>query len=231
MTCPEERVVAFLAGELSPEEEREFDQHLLECESCWREVRVDRVARLAVERLREPAPAGLRDRVSLAISLEEPYGSSHRRRLRRAHRRGALQLAAALFVALAVGGTLAGLLATGTATDPPQVAAVVVMLTPDGHPSAALLAGEPRIVNHQQMTVRAYMIHSKEAIVATSMTPLPMPATSHLLAGSSVRAWMATDGTLALYGINRPAGQSSMFVVAAMPMAALPQVVAQLHLI
>ena len=63
------------------------------------------------------------------------------------------------------------------------------------------------------------------------MKPLPMPATSHLLAGSSLRAWMATDGTLALYGVNRPAGQPSMFIVAAMPMAALPQVAAQLRLI
>lgn len=232
MTCPEERLVAFLAGDLSAEEEREFDQHLLECESCWREVQADRLGRLAVERLSEPAPAGLRDRVSLAISLEEPHGTSHRRRRSRlGHRRGTLQLAAALFVVLAVSGTLVGLLVTGAATDPPQVAAVVAMVTPDGHPSAALLAGERQVVDRQQMTVRAYMIHDKVAIVATSMTPLPMPATSHLLAGSSLRAWMATDGTLALYGVNRPAGQPSMFVVAAMPMAALPQVAAQLHLI
>lgn len=105
------------------------------------------------------------------------------------------------------------------------------MVTPGGHPSAALLAGERRVVNRQQMTVRAYMFHGKEALVATSMTPLPMPGTSHLLAGSSLRAWMATDGSLAVCGVNRPAGQPSMFVVAAMPMAALPQVAAQLHLI
>ena len=85
--------------------------------------------------------------------------------------------------------------------------------------------------NNQLMTVRAYMVHGKEAVVATSMTPLPMPAASHLLAGSSRRAWMATDGTVALYGVNRPPGQPSMFVVAEMPMAALPQVAAQLHLI
>jgi hypothetical protein len=105
------------------------------------------------------------------------------------------------------------------------------MVTPGGHPSAALLTGERLVVNHQQMTVRAYMIHGKEAIVATSMKPLPMPARSHLLAGSSLRAWMATDGDLALYGVNRSPGQPSMFVVAAMPMAALPQVATQLRLI
>lgn len=74
MICPEDRLVTFLAGELSPQQEREFDQHLLECESCWREVQADRVGRLAIERLLEPAPAGLRDRVSLGISLKEPDG-------------------------------------------------------------------------------------------------------------------------------------------------------------
>jgi hypothetical protein len=231
--CSEERVVAFLSGELSPEEAREFDQHLLECESCWQEIQADRMGRLAVERLREPAPAGLRDRISLAISLEESGGSPHRMRRysRPTHRRGSRLLATALFLLLALGGIFAGLLASGGATDPPQVAAVVAMVTPRANPSTTLLAGERRVIDRQQMTLRAYMIHGKEAIVATSLKPLPMPATSHLIAGSSLRAWMATDGTLALYGVNRPAGQPSMFVVAAMPMAALPQVAAQLHLI
>jgi hypothetical protein len=233
VTCSEERLVAFLAGDLSPEDGREFDQHLLECESCWQEIQADRMGRLAIERLREPAPAGLSDRISLAISLEESGGAPHRIRLhsRSAHRRGSRYLAAALFVVVAVGGIVAGLLASGGAIDPPQVAAVVAMVTPHANPSTTLLAGERRVIDRQQMTLRAYMIHGKEAIVATSMKPLPMPASSHLIAGSSLRAWMATDGTLALYGVNRPAGQPSMFVVAAMPMAALPQVAAQLHLI
>jgi hypothetical protein len=189
------------------------------------------VGRLAVEHLSEPAPAGLRDQVSLAISLGDPGGASHRRRLRPAHRRGSLQLVAGLFIVLAAGGTLMGLFGTGGTTDPPQIATVVAMFTPGAPPSTALLAGERRVVNRQPIMVRAYMVHGKETIVATSMKPLPMPATSHLLAGSSLRTWMATDGSLALYGINRPAGQLSMFVVAAMPMAELPQVAAQLHLI
>ena len=113
MTCPEERLVAFLAGELSPEEEREFDQHLLECESCWREVQVDRLGRLAVEQLREPAPVGLGDRISLAVSLEAPGSASHRPGHRPAHRRGTRYLAVALLVVLAAAGVSAGLVATG----------------------------------------------------------------------------------------------------------------------
>jgi hypothetical protein len=230
VTCPEGRLVAFLAGDLSAEEERDFDQHLLECESCWREVQADRAGRLAIERLREPAPPGLRDRVSLAVSLEDPDDTSRRSHLRPVRRR-ALLAAAALFLAIAAGGTVAGLLAGNAGTDPPQVSAVVAMVKPGDHPSPALLTGESLIINHQQMTVRAYMIHGKEAVVATSMKPLPMPATSHLLAGSSPHAWMATDGNLVLYGVNRAVGQPSMFVAAAMPMAALPQIATDLHLI
>ncbi len=49
MTCPEERLVAFLAGQLSSEEERRFDEHLLACEQCWAAVQADRAARLALE--------------------------------------------------------------------------------------------------------------------------------------------------------------------------------------
>ena len=67
MTCPEERLVAFLAGELSPEEERRFDEHLLGCEQCWRAVQADRAARLALEQLRQPAPAGLQGRVAASV--------------------------------------------------------------------------------------------------------------------------------------------------------------------
>ena len=78
MTCPEERLIAFLTGELSPEQEREFDQHLLECETCWRQVQADRVGRLAVERLTGAGATGA-PRPSLARRVpREPGNPSHR---------------------------------------------------------------------------------------------------------------------------------------------------------
>ena len=82
MTCPEQPILAFLAGELSPEEERRFDEHLLGCEHCWRAVQADRAARLALEQLRQPAPAGLQGRVALAVALaatEAPDGPGRAR--------------------------------------------------------------------------------------------------------------------------------------------------------
>ena len=77
MTCPEERLVAFLAGQLSSEEERRFDEHLLACEQCWAAVQADRADRLALEQLRQPAPAGLQGRVAASVALaaaEAPKG-------------------------------------------------------------------------------------------------------------------------------------------------------------
>ena len=52
-------LIAFLAGELGPAEARRWDEHLLECERCWRAVREDRAGRQMAELLRQPAPAGL----------------------------------------------------------------------------------------------------------------------------------------------------------------------------
>ena len=75
MSCSEDRIVAFLAGELADEDERRFDGHLLQCEDCWRAVQADRTARFGLEKLREPAPAGLQDRVALAVSLAAPEAS------------------------------------------------------------------------------------------------------------------------------------------------------------
>ena len=132
MSCSEDRIIAFLAGELSDEDERRFDGHLLHCEDCWRAVQADRTARFALEKLREPAPAGLQDRMALAVSLAAPDAAPDKAgcrplalSVRQAMARPVVQLiiAASLFIALAA-GTLAWLQAKGGPADPPQVAAV-----------------------------------------------------------------------------------------------------------
>ncbi|HEV2372110.1 MAG TPA: zf-HC2 domain-containing protein, partial [Streptosporangiaceae bacterium] len=60
---------AFLAGDLGPADARRFDEHLLECEACWRAVREDRAGRLAAQALRQAAPPGLADRVTFAMEV------------------------------------------------------------------------------------------------------------------------------------------------------------------
>jgi hypothetical protein len=242
VSCPEERVVAFLAGDLPEDEERFFDEHLLGCEGCWHIVQVDRGARLALDKLREPAPAGLEDRVTMSIGLASrdsvPPHRVHRaraaHRMRMALRRPQVGLMAAACVLLvAAGGTMGWVVAQHQPqpADPPQVAAVASMMSPGSPPTKALRAGEHVVVAGQPFVVRAYETEGTETIVATSARPFPVPRSSHLLSGSSSKAWMATKGKLAMYGVNRAGGEQSMFLVSAMPMAELPGVAAHLHLI
>jgi anti-sigma factor RsiW len=245
--CPEERLVAFLAGELAPEQERSFDEHLLGCEQCWRAVQADRAARLALEQLRQPAPTGLQGRVAASVALaaaEARNGpvvvgrhpiSQYRAPsfLRRAATRPHVRLVAAACLLAAVAAGSFGWLAASrrAAPEPAQVAAVVAMMTPGSAPTTALRAGEHLVIAGQHLVVRAYQLEGTEEIVASSARPFPVPSTSHLLSGPSPQAWMATKGHLSMYGVNRRGPGESMFVVAAMPMAEMPQMAARLGLI
>jgi hypothetical protein len=236
-------VIAFLAGELSPEEERRFDEHLLSCEQCWQAVKADQAARLALEKLRRPAPQGLQERVALAIALASRHegddiGGRHRpvvpllgRWATARPRHPRLVAAACVVVVMAAGATGWAVAARPRPTDPAQVAAVVAMMTPGSPPTSTLRAGERFVIAGQSLMVRAYQLEGAEEIVATSARPFPMPTTSRLLPGSSSQAWMATKGRLSMYGVNRTGGGQSMFLVADMPMAQLPQLAARLDLI
>jgi hypothetical protein len=238
VSCCEDRV-AFLAGDLPAEDERRFDGHLLQCEDCWRAVQADRMARFALEKLREPAPAGLKDRVALAISLAAPQAlpdKAARRPLalwvRQAMARPVVRLVAAAGVLIVLAAGSFGWLETkGGPADPPQVAAVAAMMTPGSSPAHALRAGEHMVIAGQELAVRAYVTDGKETIVATSTRPFSVPHSSHVLSGASPTAWMATEGRLSMYGVNRPGGKRSMFLVSIMPMAELPEVAAHLGLI
>ncbi len=238
MTCPEQPIIAFLNGELSPDEERNFDEHLLGCEECWRAVQADRAARLALEQLRQPAPAGLQGRVALSISLaadEASTGPTVVGRdkvpfMRRAFAPRVRLVSAACLVVLAAAGVFGWAASRTARPDPAQIAAVVAMIG-QGPATPALRAGEHLVIGGQRLVVRAYELEGTEEVVATSARPFPLPPTSHLLNGPSPRAWMATKGRLSMYGVNRPAGGESMFLVAAMPMAEMPQMAARLDLI
>ncbi len=246
MSCDEGRLVAFLNGRLSEEDEHAFDEHLLTCEACWQAVRADREGRQALDELRVPAPPGLGDRVTSSIRLagippdfetrragRHRLHRLHRRRLRAAHGRPRRVVAAAMVVVLLGGGVLGWVLQDRPASDPPQIARVVAMMAPAVADEPALQAGERFDFAGQAVTVRSYRVEGDIVLVATSARPFPMPATSHVLSGSSPAAWMAAEGRLAMYGVNQPAGRrgTSMFLVAAMPMAKLPEVAARLHLI
>jgi anti-sigma factor RsiW len=244
VNCSEDRVIAFLAGALADDDERRFDEHLLQCEACWRAVQADRAARFALEKLREPAPTGLHDRVALAVTIAgantpgreagpgQTAGQASRPPVKRPAVRPLAVLAAAASVLIALAaGTFAWVEAKGPPGDPPQVAAVAAMMTPGTAPAKALKAGEHMVIAGQELAVRAYVMDGSETIVATSARPFSVPRSSHVLSGPSPKAWMATKGRLSMYGVNRPGGKQSMFLVSAMPMAELPEVAAHLGLI
>ena len=73
-------LTAFLAGDLDSAEARQWDEHLLECERCWRAVREDRAGRRAAQVLGCPRGTVLarvhRGRRRLAQALAEA-GVSH----------------------------------------------------------------------------------------------------------------------------------------------------------
>ena len=64
---PERDAAAYVGGVMTPEERERFEVHLLSCETCWREVRLDREGRRLAESAREPAPDELRASVLAAV--------------------------------------------------------------------------------------------------------------------------------------------------------------------
>jgi anti-sigma factor RsiW len=64
---PERDAAAYVGGVMTPEERERFEEHLLSCEACWREVRVDREGRRLAESARESAPDELRASVIEAV--------------------------------------------------------------------------------------------------------------------------------------------------------------------
>jgi hypothetical protein len=66
---PERDAAEYVTGELSRRATRWFEEHLLHCEDCWREVFLGRLGRRIAEESREQASASLRDRVRAAVQF------------------------------------------------------------------------------------------------------------------------------------------------------------------
>jgi hypothetical protein len=77
---PERAAAEYVSGDLSRRMRVRFEQHVLECEDCWREVRIGRAGRRIAEAGRELAPSPLRDSVRAAVALAGEGGNPPRRR-------------------------------------------------------------------------------------------------------------------------------------------------------
>jgi anti-sigma factor RsiW len=223
-------LAAFLAGELNPADARRWDEHLLECERCWRAVREDRVGRQAAQLLRQPAPPGLADRVAFAVELGAA-GTIEQQRPRYRMRLGWRWLAGAGAVAAAVAAAVALLLPGGreTGSMPAAVAAVAryaETMPPaqgqgPGHGGQAVPVevGHPVTVSAggQRMVLRTWRLGRVEAVVAVSAQPFGMPARARGMAGPGM-AWTVRLGNIGLYCRN---GHTSELVAAPVPDAQL----------
>jgi anti-sigma factor RsiW len=230
-------LIAFLAGELGPAEARRWDEHLLECERCWRAVREDRAGRQMAELLRQPAPAGLADRVRFAVELAGTSATAARPR--RGVRRRWRRLAGAGAVALGVVTAVVLLVPGGRAGMPAAVAAVAryaemvprpaLLPGPGTGPRAAPVAVGPPVTitaGGQRIVVRTWRLGGTEAVVAVSGRPFPMPPGAQGMSGEGM-AWSARVGKLGLYCVN---GRSSELVAAPVPVAELAALAARLPL-
>ncbi len=65
---PERAAAWYLGGRLSKRKRGSFEQHVLECEDCWREVQAGRLGRSVAESGRELAPQRLRELVRTSVA-------------------------------------------------------------------------------------------------------------------------------------------------------------------
>jgi hypothetical protein len=232
-------LAGFLAGELSPADARRWDEHLLECEQCWRAVREDRAGRQAGELLRRPAPAGLADRVAFAVEVAAA-GRTAAQQARPGRRLAGWRLAAAGTLAAGLAVTLMAVLLPGghqTGSVPAAVTAVARYAqavsppareqpTHPGGRAVPVQVGRTVTVTAggQQIVMRTWRLGGTEAVVAVSGQPFPMPPGAASVSGAGM-AWSARLGKLSLYCLN---GHRSELVAAPVPMAALATLAARL---
>jgi anti-sigma factor RsiW len=231
---------AFLGGDLGPDDVRRFDQHLLECEACWRAVRDNRAGRMAAQMLRQPAPPDLADRVAFAVEIA---ASERPRRRARAPSRLGLRLAGGGTALLAALVVLLVVLLPGVGGTPPMPAAVQAVahyaqsMTPaagsarsqaGGRQAAPVEVGQPVsvTVGGQRILMRTWRLGGTEAVVAVSQRPFPMPAGATAGSGGGM-AWSARLGKLGMYCVN---SRTSELVAAPVPAAELPTLAARLPL-
>jgi hypothetical protein len=111
---PEVAATVYLAGSLDAAERGRFEEHLLGCEECWREVQTAHRGRVLAESLREVAPQPLRERVRASVAAAS-----------RSNRRNR-PLAAAIIGAAVLAVVAAAVLASQRPADQPQVIAAAV---------------------------------------------------------------------------------------------------------
>jgi anti-sigma factor RsiW len=236
MTCDESRTLLFLDDDLDTEQRADFDQHLLDCEACWTAVTEDRRGRALAEELREPAPAGLADRIRLAAETRRatppatppaPAAAAPARAPFRWRPRPITAAAAVLLVLAGVGTTLAITSSSppagpASATGPSMAATLAAVHL--GHALPMHVAGPAAPVPTElgqpvsmtvagvELSVTYYRVDGGEALLVESHRPFAMPSGG--AAGHAAGAWTAQVEGLTVWAANGP---MSAAIVTPMP--------------
>jgi hypothetical protein len=153
---PERDAAAFLGGAMSQWRRRRFEQHVLDCEECWREVETGRRGRALAESGRELAPQFLRERVRAAIGTGSPSPG----RLRGI----ALIVAIPIAIAIAAGMWLPNLFRD----QPPVISAVLEDFRGDVEIGSRVTPQLPEVLGDLRLTgTRAGRVDGMNVIVHT----------------------------------------------------------------
>lgn len=68
----EKSAARYLTGDMKRRQRKAFEQHMIECEDCWSEVKVGRRGRSLAEEARDLAPQTLRERVRTSVAATTP---------------------------------------------------------------------------------------------------------------------------------------------------------------
>ena len=202
---PERDAAAFLAGDMSRRRRRAFEDHIVDCEDCWREVDLGRRGRALAESGRELSPQLLRERVRAAVETLPP-------RPRRLHPGlGALALGATVLV-------FASILAVGQLrqSQPALIQSIVAdfhgtqALSSNADPQLPQRLGDLRLVatRSERMEGRRLTVHTyKDAaghVVAVYQSPASFPEATGADHSADEQTWSAAIDGVELFCTDRP---------------------------
>lgn len=205
---PERDAAAYLGGDMSAKRAAAFEQHLLDCEACWREVSEGRSGRALAESARELASQELREDVRAAVAA---YTLPPRRPLR-------LRLTAAAALLLIAAGSVTYIALRGP-SQPAEIAAAITdfrsgrlpaadapsRAAPDLSPAGLeYVGGGAGRIGKLRIDAFAYRDRGGNRVfLYLSDKPFPVAAGARL--SSDARGpWTAKDGEVDLLCAQRP---------------------------
>jgi hypothetical protein len=200
---PERSAAEYLGGRMSGRRRRAFEEHVIDCEECWREVDLGRAGRTAAESGREIAPQALRERLRASVATLTPPP-------RRLHW-GALAGAAVLVLVASVGAWVAT-----SERQPAEIQAVIAdfkgpaRLGTSTPPSLPRRLGDLRLLSartgtlHGMSIVTHYYEDAAGHVVGVYRSDASFPIADDARHATSRATWTATEDGLVMFCTDEP---------------------------